>query len=175
MTSIRNTVPALLIFSLLGALAACQPGATVGTMPASTQGLAGPAYNGARIYFTAASERGSQLSYTGGPTFGGAMMGGMGGFGRWLTCASCHGPEGRGGTHLMHMRVMTAPDIRYSALSSMPELKGRERPYHIDDFRQTVEQGRHPDGEELDVDMPRWQMSDDDLKDLFAFLKSLSQ
>jgi hypothetical protein len=25
----------------------------------------------------------------------------------------------------MHMRVMTAPDIRYATLSTMPEMKGR--------------------------------------------------
>ena len=30
----------------------------------------------------------------------------------YLTCASRHGPEGRGGVHAMHMYVMKAPDIR---------------------------------------------------------------
>lgn len=99
----------------------------------------------------------------------------MGGYSRWLTCASCHGPEGRGGTHLMHMRVMTAPDIRYAALSTMPEMKGRQRAYDLDDFRTTVEQRRHPDGEEVEAEMPRWQMSEADLSDLFAFLKALPE
>ncbi len=63
------------------------------------------------------------------------MMGGgmMGGYGQWLTCASCHGPEGCGGTHLMHMRTMTTPDIRYVELRNMSELKGRQWPYDIDD------------------------------------------
>lgn len=58
----------------------------------------------------------------------------MGGYGQWLTCASCRGPEGRGVTHLMHMRTMTPPDIRYVELRNTSELKGRQRPYDIDDF-----------------------------------------
>ena len=156
---------------LLGGLTACQPGRPETSIPASTQGLEAPARNGARIYFTATSERGSRPGDTGGPVLGGMM----GDSGQWLTCASCHGPEGRGGTHLMHMRVMNAPDIRHAALSNMPELKGRAQPYDIEDFRRTVEQGQHPDGEKLNTDMPRWQMSDADLADLFAFLKSLPQ
>lgn len=162
---------------LLTTLAACQPAGQRNSMPASTQGLETPAKNGARIYFTGVSERGTPLSHTGGPDLGGAMMGGgmMGGYGQWLTCASCHGPEGRGGKHLMHMRVMDAADIRYAALRTMPELKGRQRPYDLDDFRQQVEQGRHPDGEEVKADMPRWNMSEADLADLFAFLKTLPE
>jgi len=160
---------------VLAALAGCQPAASADAMPASTQKLEAPARNGARIYFTAVSDRGTPISYTGGPDLGAGMMGGamMSGAGQWLTCASCHGPQGRGGVHVMHMRAMYAPDIRYAALAAMRELRGRARPYDVDDFRKTVESGRHPDGEELNADMPRWQMSDADLSDLFAFLKSL--
>lgn len=156
--------------TLLVTLAACQPGHNDNSMPQLPPGLDASARNGARIYFTAASERGTNLSYTGGPKLGGGMMGG---YGQLLTCASCHGPEGRGGIHSMHMRVMAAADIRYSALSQMAEMKGRQRPYDMDDFRKTIEGGLHPDGEVLSEDMPRWKMSADDLKDLFAFLQSL--
>lgn len=157
---------------LLATTSGCQPAGQRNAMPASTQGLENPARNGARIYFTGASERASVISSSGGQNTGGGMMGG---YGQWLTCASCHGPEGRGGTHRMHMRSMMAPDIRYIALSVMPELKGRKAPYDIDDFRQTVENGRHPDGEEVKADMPRWKMSEADLADLFAFLKALPE
>jgi mono/diheme cytochrome c family protein len=94
-------------------------------------------------------------------------------YGQWLTCASCHGPEGRGGAHVMHMRTMTAPDIRYVELRSMSELKGRQRPYDIDDFRQQVVIGRHPDGTDVKADMPRWKMSDSDLADVFSYLKTV--
>ena len=162
---------------LLVTSAACQPARRLNSIPASTQGLEAAARNGARIYFTGVSERGTSLRSSGSQNIGGGMMGGgmMGGYDQWLTCASCHGPEGRGGTHLMHMWPMTAPDIRYSALSVMPELKGRKSPYDIGDFRRTVENGRHPDGEEVKAEMPRWQMSEADLTDLFAFLKALPQ
>ncbi len=73
------------------------------------------------------------------------------------------------------MRSMAAPDIRYAAMSVMPELKGRKAPYDIDDFRQTVENGRHPDGEEIKADMPRCTMSEADLADLFTSLKALPE
>jgi len=128
--------------------------------------------NGARIYFTGVSGRGSPITYTGGPDFGGMMMGMMGGS---LTCASCHGPEGRGGVHSMHMYLMKAPDIRYAALTTMPEMRQRTRPYDFEDFRVTVFEGKHPDGETVARDMPRWRMSDADLRDLFAFLQRLPQ
>lgn len=126
--------------------------------------------NGARIYFTGISGRDGPVAYTGGPEFGGMMMGMMN---FRLTCASCHGPEGRGGIHTMHMYLMKAPDIRYAALDAMPEMRGRGHPYGLQDFRTAVADGRHPDGERLKRDMPRWQMSDADFRDLFAFVKKL--
>ena len=80
----------------------------------------------------------------------------------------------------MHMQVMEAPDIRYSALSSEAEEHQGEGhageeggEYDIEDFRRAVIDGEHPDGEALSRDMPRWRMSEEDLADLFAFLKSL--
>lgn len=128
--------------------------------------------NGERIYFTATNRRGEPISYTGGPTFGGMMMG------SYLTCAACHGPEARGGVHMMHMQVMDAPDIRYTTLSAevgehaMGE--GEEHgEYDLEDFRLAVVEGKHPDGEPLSRNMPRWQMSDEDLSDLLAFLKAI--
>ena len=131
--------------------------------------------NGERIYFTASSERGTRISYRGGPNFGGMMMG------SYLTCASCHGPNGHGGTHMMHMQFMDAPDITYAALSSDEDEHGEAGhgsehggEYSLEDFRRAVIEGEHPDGDRLSQDMPRWQMSDDDLADLFAFIKALS-
>lgn len=117
---------------LLITSAACQPARQQNSLPAPANGLDVPAKNGARIYFTGASDRGTTASPAGSVNGGGGMMGG---YGQWLTCASCHGPEGRGGTHVMHMRTMIAPDIRYVELRNMSELKGRQRPYDTDDFR----------------------------------------
>jgi cytochrome c oxidase subunit 2 len=94
--------------------------------------------------------------------------------GSYLSCASCHGPDGRGGEHYMHMWRMDAPDIRYQALNSdMDEHGGMSGDYSLEDFRQAVVSGHHPDGDRLDTDMPRWQLDDQDLADLFAYLKTL--
>jgi cytochrome c oxidase subunit 2 len=129
--------------------------------------------NGERIYFTAIDSDGYLIRYRGGPDFGGMMMG------AYLTCASCHGPDGRGGTHYMHMQVMDAPDIRYEALVEEAEEHGGQEhsdehgEYSLEDFHQAVVEGEHPDGEPLSREMPRWQISDQDLQDLFAFLKTL--
>jgi len=127
--------------------------------------------NGERIYFTATSDRGSQITYRGGPNLGGMMMG------TYLTCAACHGPDGRGGTHWMHMQVMEAPDIRLVALNEEMEEHGGEEHaeggFDLEEFRGAVVDGFHPDGEPLSQDMPHWQMSEADLADLFAFLESL--
>ncbi|NQU75124.1 MAG: c-type cytochrome [Planctomycetes bacterium] len=126
--------------------------------------------NGERIYFTATSERGGRITYTGGPDAGGMMMGGS------LSCASCHGPTGQGGQHVMHMQVMDAPDIRGAALAGEGH-EGEESEhggqYDLETFRLAVVEGRHPDGELLDADMPRWTMSDEDLGDLLDYLESL--
>ncbi|HCY74732.1 MAG TPA: hypothetical protein DHV28_02335 [Ignavibacteriales bacterium] len=130
--------------------------------------------NGKRIYFTATSERGTPISFKGGPASGMMMMGGN------LTCASCHGTDARGGKHNMNMETMDAPDIRWSALSGEhPEEQmdmkenHKHESYSLETFRNAVEGGKHPDGDELKKDMPRWKMSDEDLKDLMKYLKSL--
>lgn len=129
--------------------------------------------NGEQIYFTATNESGQRIRYSGGPGFGG-MMGGSN-----LSCASCHGPDGRGGAHTMHMDVMDAPDIRYEALSGEVEEHGEDQhtdahgEYDFEDFYWAVVEGKHPDGESLSNEMPLWQMSDEDLGDLYDFVMSL--
>jgi cytochrome c2 len=127
--------------------------------------------NGQRIYFTATSERGTEITYTGGPVMGMMMMGGR------LACVSCHGVDATGGKHMMHMEIMDAPDIRLSTLSSgqhAQELKAESHDrYEFDDFKNSVEYGKHPDGDILSNDMPRWHMNDSDLKDLMNYLETL--
>ena len=131
--------------------------------------------NGKRIYFTATSERGTSITYSGGSSVGMMMMGGN------FTCASCHGVDAKGGRHEMHMDVMDAPDIRWTALSTDKQEMGDAgnktmtpaKAYDFDDFRNSIENGKHPDGDALKTDMPRWKMSDADLKDLMTYLKSL--
>jgi mono/diheme cytochrome c family protein len=143
-----------------------------GTSEALLQQGTDPA-NGEQIYFTATDKFGDHTQYTGGPDYGGMMMR------TYLTCAACHGPDAHGGQHVMHMQTMYAPPIYYAALTSMivEESGGTREPggYTLEDFRKAVIDGKHPDGDPLDRDMPRWQMSDQDLADLFAFLETIQR
>jgi hypothetical protein len=127
---------------------------------------------GEQIYFTGLNAEGERIRYRGGPGSGMMMSG-------YLSCASCHGPDGRGGVHTMHMQVMDAPNIRWEALSQEAEEhesgenNHHDEPYELDTFRRAVIEGEHPDGDPLSLDMPRWQMNDEELENLFAYLKSL--
>ena len=125
--------------------------------------------NGQQIYFTSTDRSGNPISYTGGPGFGGMMMG------NYLTCASCHSSDGHGGTHYMGMQVMDAPAINYDALIAMKQedAGGAPSDYSLDDLRGAVVEGHDTSGKQLEPNMPRWQMNDNDLADLLAFLKTL--
>jgi len=131
--------------------------------------------NGEQIYFTSINEGGDRIGYAGGPS-GGMMMGG------YLSCASCHGPDGRGGRHVMQMQVMDAPSIRWPELASeggeeheADELdeQAHEGQYGFEQFRRAVVEGEHPDGEALSRDMPRWKMGGTDVRDLMDYLMSI--
>lgn len=146
--------------------------------PAAKKTLDGPANaaNGERIYFTATSARGTQITYRA-PKVGNMMM-------SYLSCAACHGPSAGGGMHNMHMQVMHAPSITYAALSEEHAEEGNAETeshddehgeYSLEQFRLAVLEGKHADGSALDANMPRWNMSEDDLNDLLEFLKSLSE
>lgn len=152
-------------------VAACAP------RIAPVWGSFGTGSNGERIYFSATTAAGRRIAYSSGPAFGG----GMGMMSGQLSCVSCHGPDGRGGVHMMHMQVMNAPDIRWSALTGDEASEhddGDEHTqahagYDLDTFRKAVVEGQHPNGDPLDRDMPRWSLGDDDLLDLADYLKSL--
>jgi hypothetical protein len=116
--------------------------------------------NGERIYYTSTSSRGEAITYSGGPTSTDWMIT----IGQ-VACVSCHGPSGRGDKHTMGMGMaMDSPDIRWSVL---------KQKFDTNKFRLAVVKGQDPDGTKLKQDMPRWKMSDDDLADLIAFLKTL--
>ncbi len=107
---------AVIVALLFTACPSPQPAASNGTGTAWGPGAFRS--NGERIYFTATSDRGTAITFTGDPaSSSGMMMGGR------FACASCHGPDGRGGEHNMGgndmggnnmgaMRTMTAKDIR---------------------------------------------------------------
>jgi cytochrome c oxidase subunit 2 len=150
----------LVVIGLSVILGGCSPASPSPSSEGTSWGNGVFTSNGEQIYFTATSDRGTDITYTAGPSSSSWMM--MGG---QLACASCHGPDGKGGEHSMGMmEVMNAPDIRWSAL---------ENEYDSITFQRAVEQGIDEDGNSLSKDMPRWQMSDGDIADLIAFLKTL--
>jgi hypothetical protein len=125
---------------------------------------------GEQIYFTGIDENGERISYRGGPDTGMMMQG-------YLSCASCHGPDARGGEHVMHMQVMDAPDIRWQALSIENEGEHEDGNHHetydLKAFRLALVEGKHPEGAPLSPEMPRWKMSEESLRSLMEYLKSL--
>ncbi len=116
--------------------------------------------NGERIYFTATSNSGEPIISSIGAM---AMRGG-------ISCATCHGADGKGGRGRMMMWTFNAPDIRYTALTAA---EGNETPYTDELIKRAITQGVDADGEQLDSPMPVWQMSDSDLNDLLGYLKTL--
>lgn len=120
--------------------------------------------NGQLIYFTGFNERGERIPFEGGPM--------------WLyrhggSCASCHGADGRGGAPVM-MGTDVPGDIRYHHLLEEEHEEEEEHPPYTDELiKRAITLGINPAGEPLDPTMPRWRMSDDDLDDLLAFLKTL--
>ncbi len=75
---------------------------------------------------------------------------------------------------------MNAPDIRWSTLlgehheeQTDMEEQHKHESYNFEAFRNAVESGQHPDGDNLKKDMPRWNMRNEDLQNLMNYLKSL--
>lgn len=62
------------------------------------------------------------------------------------------------------MQEMDAKDIRWTVLQSE---------FDAEKFQLAVTKGQDPDGTQLSTDMPRWDISAEDLADLIAFLKTL--
>lgn len=123
--------------------------------------------NGERIYFTATSNSGQPIT----AEMAGMRMQHQG----MMTCATCHGPEGRGGTVTMMMGTFEAPDIRYSTLTEgeHDDAHAEHPPYTDELIKQAIIEGVDPAGEPLDWLMPRWRMAERDLNDLLNFLKTL--
>ena len=128
----------------------------------------GYASNGETIYFTGFNDQGERIPFSGGPMWLSMRGGG---------CASCHGPNGRGDAPVM-MGTEIPPDIRYHHLIEEEHEEEHEEeeahpPYTDETINRAIIEGVEPDGEPMDLTMPRWQMSERDLDDLLEFLKTL--
>ena len=123
--------------------------------------------NGERIYYTGISEKTGPIPFRGGPM--------------WLwfhggSCVDCHGVDGRGGVPVM-MGTKVPTDIRYAALTEK-EGHGHEgeadHPVYTEQLiGKAIREGLNPAGTDLDWTMPRWQMTEEDSRDVVAYLKGL--
>jgi mono/diheme cytochrome c family protein len=122
--------------------------------------------NGETIYYTGYNESGQKIAFSYGPN--------------WLyvhggSCVNCHGVDGKGGVPIM-MAYAVPPDITYDSLiSEEHEMEDGEEhePYTDESIRAAIRNGVEPSGEKLDLAMPRWNMSDEDLDGIIEYLKEL--
>ena len=159
---IRNILTVLFILSIVVLASSCRTGNT-GESTNSTSTVGPSVSNGKRIYDTATSSSGHGITYTGGP---GMMMSGA------LTCSTCHGPEGHGGTVYLMMQNFSIPNITWPELSG-PDPDMEHPPYTEDTLKRAITEGLDPGGGRLEYPMPVWHMSAQDLTDLVDFIKTL--
>lgn len=112
--------------------------------------------NGKLVYLAGYNLKVERMQQMGGPQWL-QMHGG--------SCASCHGPGGRGGMFPMQCDL-SSPGVDFATLAG-------EGGYAPGALRHALEQGETPTGDELDQCMPRWFLSDADFRDLLAHLLSL--
>ena len=125
--------------------------------------------DGQRVYYTGLDENGDPIprEVPGSSIVGGRMM-------RNAACVDCHREDGRGGTLGMMMRGVEVPDIRYSALTS-PHTEGEEAEpaWTSDEIARAIRDGVEPNGQTLKAPMPRWDMTDAQLRAVIEYLKEL--
>ncbi|MDG6245071.1 MAG: cytochrome c [Methanolobus sp.] len=122
--------------------------------------------NGETIYYTGYNESGQKIAFSYGPN--------------WLyvhggSCVNCHGVDGKGGVPIM-MAYVIPSDITYDSLTSVEhEMQdGDEHEVYTDEsIKAAIRDGVDPSGKGLDLAMPRWKMSEEDLNDTVEYLKEL--
>lgn len=92
-----------------------------------------------------------------------------------IVCAKCHGADGRGGTD----GSIVMADIRHATLSRRLRASAKWHrarvPYTDALLARAIEHGIDSSGNRLTAVMPRWVLSDSELKDLLAYLKQLGR
>jgi hypothetical protein len=123
---------------------------------------------GKMIYTTGRSPSGKELSFW---LVGGGQRLTAGG----VTCATCHGEDGRGGRE----GDVIAPDVTYEVLTKPRHVtlpSGRKRaPYTDALLARAITLGLDSSGQQLNLLMPRWDLTGSDLNDLIDYLKRLGE
>jgi ABC-type branched-subunit amino acid transport system substrate-binding protein len=127
---------------------------------------------------TLSEQRGRQIYFEGKSPRGNAITGFVGKEkvkvpGTVATCGSCHGADGLGRPEA----GVIPSNIRWNYLSKPygnTSPTGRKFPaYDEDALKECIVDGYDPGGNRLDTSMPTYDMTDEDLDDLIAYLKKL--
>ena len=116
--------------------------------------------SGEKLYLTSVNANGDIVA----PASGMGRFGMMSNMMRPIACANCHGIDGKGGFLFPDGKTESA-DIRWEALA--------EDGFDEAAFKKAVADGVDEKGERLSVWMPRWDISDKDMDELIAYLKTL--
>ena len=122
---------------------------------------------GKQIYFQGTSPRGTPIvAYLGA---GATRLPGSA-----ATCAACHGSDGRGRPEA----GVIPSDITWDYLVKPyghTHPMGRKHPaFTAESLKETIRSGRDPAGNVLDASMPVYEIADEDLEDLLAYLQQLA-
>jgi cytochrome c oxidase subunit 2 len=155
------TALVLLGVGIVGALVleALTPLGTVGQQ-SSLGGAGTSAARGQRIFQSGLDENGREIPRSAIPVSQGALMMGGGG------CASCHAANGQGSAVSMMTGYIEAPDITYTTLTNAG--------YTDRTIYRAIRYGIDEENKNLNPAMPRWQMTDSEVRDVVAYLKELS-
>ncbi|WP_426417782.1 c-type cytochrome [Aestuariirhabdus sp. LZHN29] len=117
---------------------------------------------GEQIYFTGIGADGRAIPFSGGNMHYSMHGGG---------CAGCHGQEREGGDIMYpYFWVRSAPLTNEALFSDHEDGHGDHDVYSSQSLAEAIRNGVDPDGEPLHSAMPRWNMSERDLKALIRYL-----
>jgi ABC-type branched-subunit amino acid transport system substrate-binding protein len=86
-----------------------------------------------------------------------------------VPCISCHSADGRGSDD-----AIASSNVSWNAMTSPDRHQHGQRvhaPYDEETLARAITEGVDPDGNSLEAIMPRYNMSDEDMADLIAYLK----
>lgn len=120
-----------------------------GSIAACSGGSSSSGNNGRSIFLTGRDSSGNQIVAAKPPLR--------------AACAACHGADGAGGVHLPGGAV--SADLRHKAL-----VLDQKHPYTIALLELAISTGIDNDGQPLDPVMPRWRLSQTDLRDVATYV-----
>lgn len=123
-------------------------------------------------------ERGRQIYFEGTSRSGGSIEAYVGEDltevpGSVATCASCHGPDGRGRPEAGVIPSDVTWDYLMKPYGHTDTWDRRHPAFTVETLKESIVLGRDPAGNRLDSSMPIYSMTDQDLDDLVAYMRRL--